>query len=59
MLVAAGYSIDFAVIEPDRVTVVWPFGYEVHDAQYRLIPRAPLPRAELRAALQEMSRFYR
>jgi membrane-anchored protein YejM (alkaline phosphatase superfamily) len=58
-LVAAGYSIDFAVIEPDRVTVVWPFGYEVRDADYRLIPRATLPRAELRAALQEMTRFYR
>jgi len=58
-LVAAGYSIEFAVIEPDRVTIVWPFGYEVRDGDYRLIPRATLPRAELRAALQEMSRFYR
>ena len=58
-LVAGGYSIDFAVIEPDRVTVVSPFGYEVRDAEYRLLPRATLLRAELRAALREMSRFYR
>jgi len=58
-LVAAGYSIDFAVIEPDQVTVISPFGYEVRGADYRLIPRATLRREKLRAALQEMSRFYR
>ena len=41
------------------MTVISPFGYEVRDADYRLIPRATLRREELRAALQEMSRFYR
>jgi membrane-anchored protein YejM (alkaline phosphatase superfamily) len=58
-LVAAGYSTDFAVIQPERVTIVSPFGYEVRDEGYRLIPRPILPHAELRAAFQEMSRFYR
>jgi membrane-anchored protein YejM (alkaline phosphatase superfamily) len=58
-LVAAGYSSEFAVIEPDRVTVISPFGYEARDADYRLIPHPTLPHATLRAAFQEMNRFYR
>jgi uncharacterized protein len=58
-LVASSYTGEFALIEPERVTVVSPAGYEIRDGSYRLIPDPKLPRDELRAALQEMSRFYR
>jgi membrane-anchored protein YejM (alkaline phosphatase superfamily) len=57
-LIAAGYG-DFALIEPDRVTVVLPGGYEIRDRNYRLLSNPTLPRDGLRAALHEMSRFYR
>ena len=57
-LIAADYS-DFALIEPDRVTVVLPAGYEIRDRNYRLLPNPTLARDGLRAALREMSRFYR
>jgi membrane-anchored protein YejM (alkaline phosphatase superfamily) len=58
-LIAAGYSGDFAVIEPERVTIIYPAGYEVRDRGYRLVPSSALPRDRLRAVLQEMTRFYR
>jgi uncharacterized protein len=50
---------DFALIEPDRVTVVLPSGYEIRDRSYRLVPNPTLPRDSLRAAMHEMTRFYR
>ena len=59
-LIGASYA-DFAVIEPDRVIVVLPcgYGYEIRDRDYRLVPNPTSPREALRAAMQEMSRFYR
>jgi membrane-anchored protein YejM (alkaline phosphatase superfamily) len=57
-LIAASYA-DFALIEPDRVTVVFPSGYEIRDRNYRLLPNPTLPRDGLRAAMHEMGRFYR
>ncbi|HKW95353.1 MAG TPA: DUF3413 domain-containing protein [Methylomirabilota bacterium] len=57
-LVASSYA-DFALIEPGRVTVVYPAGYEVRDERYRLMAHPTLPRESLRAAQREMSRFYR
>ena len=57
-LIGAGYE-DFALIEPDRVTVVFPSGYEIRDGGYRLVPHPKLPRDLVRAAMHEMSRFYR
>jgi len=57
-LIAASYS-DYALIEPDRVTVVFPAGYEIRDRSYRLVANPTLPRDGLRAAMHEMSRFYR
>jgi membrane-anchored protein YejM (alkaline phosphatase superfamily) len=57
-LIAASYA-DFALIEPDRVTVVFPSGYEIRDRNYRLLPNSTLPRDGLRAAMHEMGRFYR
>ena len=57
-LIATSYS-DFALIEPERVTVVYPAGYEIRDQNYRLVPNPKLSRDVVRAALREMSRFYR
>jgi len=57
-LIAASYS-DYALIEPDRVTVVFPAGYEIRDQSYRLVANPTLPRDDLRAAMHEMGRFYR
>ena len=57
-LIGAGYE-DFAVIEPDRVTVVLGSGYEIRDKSYRLIPHPTLPRDLMQSAMHEMSRFYR
>ena len=50
---------EFAVIEPARVTVVFPASYEVRTPDYRLAPVQAPPRDALRAAMREMGRFYR
>jgi membrane-anchored protein YejM (alkaline phosphatase superfamily) len=57
-LVVASYR-EYAVVEPERVTVVFPAAYEVRGADYRLAPIQAPPRDALRAAMLEMSRFYR
>lgn len=58
-LIASSYS-DFALIEPERVTVAYPSGYyEIRDRDYRLVSSPELRPDVLRAALHEMSRFYR
>ena len=49
---------DFALLEPDQVTIVYPSGNEVRDQSYRLIQHPRLSRDKLRAAMQEMSRFF-
>ena len=50
---------NYALVEPKQVTVVFSRGYEIRDENYRLVPNPTLPRDGLRAALHEMSRFYR
>jgi membrane-anchored protein YejM (alkaline phosphatase superfamily) len=50
---------DFALIEPNQVTIVYPSGYEIRDQNYRLAQNPQLSRDHLRAAMQEMRRFYR
>jgi membrane-anchored protein YejM (alkaline phosphatase superfamily) len=57
-LIAASYA-DYALIEPERVTIVYPAGYEIRDRDYRLVRNPTIPREVVRAALHEMSRFYR
>ena len=57
-LVAASYS-EFALLEPDRVTIVYPASYEIRDRDYRLIPHPTPPRDALLEAQKEMGRFYR
>jgi membrane-anchored protein YejM (alkaline phosphatase superfamily) len=49
---------DFALLEPDQVTIVYPSGNEVRDQSYRLVQHPRLSRDKLRAAMQEMSRFF-
>jgi uncharacterized protein len=57
-LVVASYR-EYAVVEPERVTVVFPAGYEVRGPDYQLARTQTPPRDALRAAMLEMSRFYR
>ena len=57
-LVVASYR-EYAVVEPERVTVVFPTAYEVRGPGYRLAKSQAPPRDALRAAMLEMSRFYR
>ncbi len=58
-IIATSYD-DFALVEPDRSTVIGRTGYyEIRDADYRLIPRPQVRADVLRAAMHEMSRFYR
>jgi membrane-anchored protein YejM (alkaline phosphatase superfamily) len=57
-LIAASYA-EFALIEPERVTIVYPAYYEIRGRDYGLIPRATPPRAALLDAQKEMGRFYR
>jgi hypothetical protein len=39
--------------------VIFPAGYEVREPDYRLARTQSPPREALRAAMQEMRRFYR
>jgi len=56
----AGSYVDFALVEPDRVTVSYQSGYyEIRDRGYRLVSGPPVAGAVLQAAMHEMSRFYR
>ena len=57
-LIAASYD-DFAVIEPDREIIVLGSGVEIRDERYRLVSNPTILRDVLRAAMREMSRFYR
>ncbi len=49
----------FAVMEPDRITVVDEFGnVDILGQDYREIPGAALPTERMRSVMEEMSRFY-
>jgi len=49
---------DFALIEPNQVAIVYPSGTKIRDQNYRLAQNPQLSRDHLRAAMQEMRRFY-
>jgi membrane-anchored protein YejM (alkaline phosphatase superfamily) len=57
-LIAVSHN-DYALVEPDRVTIAYPGGTEIRDQSYRLVQNPKLSWDDLRAAMQEMSRFYR
>jgi len=46
------------LLEPDQVTIVYTSGSEVRDENYHLVQNPKLSREKLRAALEEMSRFF-
>ncbi len=56
-LIAVSHN-DYALVEPDRVTIVYPGGNEIRDRSYRLVQNPKLSRENLRAAMQEMGRFH-
>jgi uncharacterized protein len=54
-----GSYYNFAIIEPDKITVQFPGGYyETRDTSYQLINSTVLS-PHLSDALSEMGRFYR
>jgi len=50
---------EFAVVEPDRVTIVFAAGYEIRERDYRLARTQMPSRDATRAAMREVTRFYR
>lgn len=57
-LVISSY-IDFAVVEPDQITTVYPTGnYAIYDKQNGLLINVPLRLKTLRQAMLDMNRFY-
>jgi membrane-anchored protein YejM (alkaline phosphatase superfamily) len=55
----AGSYFNFAVIEPEQVTIQFPGGYyEVRDRAYRMLKNSSIT-PNIAAALSEMGRFYR
>lgn len=57
-LLLSNYN-QFAVMDAERITVVDEFGnVDILDHQYRSIPDAQLPNAQMLSVMNEMSRFY-
>lgn len=55
----AGSYVDYAIVEPDRATVIYPLGnYEITDATGRVIA-TPLNMPVLKSAFHDVHRFYR
>jgi len=55
----AGSYFNYAVLEPDQITVTFPNGlYEVRDWDYRVLPNPEFRSATLQAVMQENRRFY-
>lgn len=57
-LVAVSHN-DYALVEPDRVTIAYSGATEIRDQGYHLVQNPELSRDNLRAAMREMGRFYR
>ncbi|MFQ5995262.1 MAG: DUF3413 domain-containing protein [Acidiferrobacterales bacterium] len=58
-LIAGSYH-NFAVIEPEQITITYPGGYfEIRDQNYALLKQPQINRAMVTAAIKEMGRFYR
>jgi membrane-anchored protein YejM (alkaline phosphatase superfamily) len=56
----AGSYYNYAVLEPDQITVTYPNGnFEVRDWDYRISPDPKIRGAVLEAVSSENSRFYR
>ncbi|MBW2278030.1 MAG: sulfatase-like hydrolase/transferase [Deltaproteobacteria bacterium] len=57
-LLLANY-VDYAVVQPDRIVAVYPYGVELLDPRYRPLPGAELDKAVMLTALEQRGRFYR
>jgi membrane-anchored protein YejM (alkaline phosphatase superfamily) len=56
----AGSYYNYAVLEPDQITVTFPNGlYEVRDWDYRIVDQPEFRGEVLRAVMQENRRFHR
>jgi hypothetical protein len=56
----AGSYFNYAVVEPDQVTVTYPNGaYEVRDAEYRIAPDPQLRAEVLQGVMEQNRRFHR
>jgi membrane-anchored protein YejM (alkaline phosphatase superfamily) len=58
VLLLANYT-DYAIVQPDRIVAVYPYGVEVLDPRYRPIRGAVPDRAVMLAALEQRGRFYK
>ncbi len=57
--VLVGSYFNFAIVEPDQVTIQFPGGYyEVRDKSYQII-KSPQITARIASALNEMGRFFK
>jgi hypothetical protein len=55
----AGSYYNYAVLEPDQVTVTFPNGlYEVRDWNYRLVEKPKFRGSVLEGVSEQNSRFY-
>jgi len=50
---------DYAIVQPDRIVAVYPYGVEVLDPRYRPIPDAKLDKTVMLEALRQRGRFYK
>ncbi|MEE8495972.1 MAG: sulfatase-like hydrolase/transferase, partial [Xanthomonadales bacterium] len=56
----AGSYYNYAVLEPDQITVTYPNGsFEVRDWNYKITPDPQVRRDVLESVIKENSRFYR
>jgi len=56
----AGSYYNYAVLEPDQITVTYPDGrFEVRDWNYRISRQPQIRRIVLESVANENSRFYR
>jgi len=56
----AGSYYNYAVLEPDQITVTYPHGsFEVRDWNYKIVPDPQVREDVLESVIKENSRFYR
>jgi hypothetical protein len=58
MLLLANYT-DYAIVQPDRIVAIYPWGVEILDQRYRPIPGATLDKSLMLSALELRGRFYK
>lgn len=55
-----GSYIDYAIIEPKRITTIYPLGnFEISETDGKIIPDGQLNMTTIKASFQDVRRFYR